>query len=98
METVIGKIRAITLHRRPRLILRRSAKYPADVSPIGAEPRAVRIFFGFGKRVVDAVSCHPAQRPRLDRERSDRAQSIFNPFGSFEPTMREKTMIADADP
>lgn len=62
VKTIVCKIGAIPLHIGPRLILRFPTHYPAHVRPICAKTRAVRIAFGFGECMMDAVGRNPRER------------------------------------
>jgi len=79
------------------LILRLPTHDPADMRPVRAVSRAVWIFIGFSERVVDAVSCDPRQRTRLQSQRSEDTQCVLDPFRAGETAMRQQPVIADTD-
>lgn len=79
------------------MILRSSAKDPADVRPPDAIARAVWIFVRVGMGVVQTMCRDPCDRSRLQAERTAGRQKPRHPFRRCKSAMREQTVIADAN-
>ena len=85
VERVLRSGRANIAASSPANVLCGAAEDPADMRPVRAVTRAVRIFFRLGECVMDAVRRHPCDRARLNGERAAGAQKYSSHFGVLNP-------------
>src|SRR5262249_50305870 len=97
MELVFAEIRNIREQGGRMVVQRAPGHDPAHVRPEAAIARRIWIAFHVSILVMHTVRRYPEKRAAFQRQCGADGKEIFHPFVSLESSMREQTVISNAD-
>ena len=97
MKFILHQIGNIFFYRRRVVVVRRPFYNPAHMRPKKSRTSRMRVAVSFGKSVMNAVRRHPFRRVVLNRHRAENRQRVFKPFRCLKTSMRQQTVIAQAN-
>src|ERR1017187_6710810 len=97
VEFVLAKIGNVGQQALDLVVHGFAAHDPSHVRPEAAVARAVRVAGLVGELVMHAMRGHPEDRSTFERQGGAGGEEVLKPLGTLEATVRQKTVVAQAD-
>ncbi len=97
VELVLAEIGRVAREHVGVVVHRLAGQDPADVRPVGAFSRRVRIAFVIRMLVMNAMRGDPENRSALERERAAHGEEVLHPLRRLVAAVRQQAVIAHAD-